>query len=294
MADTSTSSGSFWRRKIAGIPMIYLAGGIVAILAIVAFRMRNTNSDSDTVDQPMETDQNSDSDAASDYDTAFDQSVADYSGFTAKGSVTAAPADNTGATSEPVVETNETWLAKAVQWNITKGVSAGAAQSALQAYLNGSNLTHDQGTIRDNTVKEFGLPPDPPSSTNATPNPPTAATPSPIARRQGPLARNHKVMNTSENTYAKLAALYYPTADATSIALIRRANVGKLVGDGPFAIGTLVRIPQYVAPKYYTSTKKTDTLKEIAAKNGISQDGVRALNPGMKFPVKSGTRVRVK
>ena len=287
MSDTNSNpptGKSFWRRRVAGIPVIYLAAGIVAILAIVAFRMRNTNADTTMAeDVPMEADQNSEADQ---FDTAYDAS---YAQFSTKGSITAVPAES--ANQDSVVETNETWLSKAVAWNIQKGVSAGTAQNALQAYLSGADLTATQGVIRDNTVKEFGLPPDPPSMTNPTPATPSA---SDIPRRQGPLARTHIVKNASENTYAKLAALYYPTADSTSIALIRSKNVGRLASDGPFAVGTGVRIPQYVVPKYFMSTKKVDTAREIAAKNGISDDAIRALNPGAKFPVKSGTRVRVR
>ena len=233
---------------------------------------------------PTETDQNPDAD----FDTKYDQSAADYTGFVAKGSITAAPADK--ADSEPIVETNETWLAKAVQWNIGKGVSAGLAQSALQTYLAGTDLTLEQGQIRDNTIKEFGLPPEPPFRTNATPSPSQQI----IARRQGPLPRRHVVTNTADNTYAKLAALYYPTSDATSVALVRNANRGRLATDGPFSVGTTVQVPAYTAPKYYTATKRTDTPSEIGAKNGVSASQIIALNPGMKFPVKSGTKVRVK
>lgn len=279
-----TPAGSIWRKRVAGIPMIYLAGGIVAILAIFAFRTMRAPDNAAEPDVPAETEQNPDAD----FDTKFDQSAADYSGFVAKGSITAAPADK--ADSEPIVETNETWLAKAVQWNIGKGVSAGLAQSALQTYLAGSDLTLEQGTIRDNTIKEFGLPPEPPFRTNATPTPAQQI----LARRQGPLPRRHIVTNTADNTYGKLAALYYPTADSTSVALIRNANRGRLTTDGPFAVGTAISMPIYSAPKYFTATGKIDTAKEIGAKSGVSSSQISALNPGMKFPVKSGTRVRIK
>lgn len=94
--------------------------------------------------------------------------------------------------------------------------------------------------------------------------------------------------------YAKIASIYYPSSDKTSVDLLRNANRGRLVTDGPWRVGTYVQVPKYVTPKYYMSTKKTDTEAEIAAKNGISRPSLRALNPGMKFPVKAGTRVRVR
>ena len=283
MAETSTAKPSIWRRKIAGIPVIYLAGAIVGVLAIIAFRMRNTNAETPMAnDVPMETDQNTEADT---FDTNYDAS---YAAFQTKGSITAAAPET--ATQEPVVETNESWLAKAVQWNIKKGVTAGTAQNALQTYLSGSDLTVEQSTIRDNTIAEFGLPPDPPSRTSATPN---AATPT-AARNQGPLPRAHRIESASDNTYAKIASIYYPSSDKTSVDLLRNANRGRLVTDGPWRVGTYVQVPKYVTPKYYMSTKKTDTEAEIAAKNGISRPSLRALNPGMKFPVKAGTRVRVR
>lgn len=278
---TVPTKGSFWRRKIAGIPMIYLVGAIVGVLAIVAFRMRNTNAD-DTMaaDVPMETDQNSEADQFDDkYNTSYDA-------FTTKGSISAADPGQT--TQEAIVETNETWLAKAVPWNIKKGVSAGTAQNALQAYLAGSNLTMEQSTIRDQTIAEFGLPPDPPSRTSATP------TTTPTARNQGPLPRYHKIESTSDNTYAKIASIYYPSSDTTSVTLLRNANKGRLVTDGPWKIGATVYVPKYVVPKYYISTKKTNTATEIAKKNGISTASLTALNPGVKFPVKAGTKIRVR
>ena len=281
MVEPPATKTSIWRRKVAGIPVIYLAGAIVGVLAIIAFRMRNTNAETPMADNvPMETDQNTEADT---FDTNYDAS---YAAFQTKGSITAAAPET--ATQEPVVETNETWLSKAVQWNIKNGVTAGTAQNALQTYLAGSSLTAEQAVIRDNTIAEFGLPPDPPYQTSATPK----ATPS--ARNQGPLPRYHKIESTSDNTYAKIASIYYPSSDKTSVDLLRNANRGRLVTDGPWRIGTTVSVPKYVIPKYYTSTKKTNTAKEIASKNGISTASLTALNPTVKFPVKAGTRIRVR
>lgn len=270
---------SFLRKRVAGIPVAYLLGGGVVVLAVVAWRMKSTSGE-DTDDIPMEEEQNQD--ARIDLDTGQG-----YDAFVAKGSITAAPApkpeDNTPE------ETNNTWLKKAVEWRVSQGASAGTVQNALQAYLAGAQLSAAQGAERDRAVKQFGLPPDPSEKTNAISAPISA----PIARSQGPLPRYHKVTNSSDDTFVELAKIYYPTADRTSVTLIAEQNRYRLVGSGPFKPGTQVKVPAYRAPKYYTSTKKTNTLSEIARKNGLSKSNVQAFNPGMKFPLKSGTRVRV-
>ena len=271
------------RKKVAGIPVVWVAGAGVAVLAVYAYRTHANTDQSTNQDQQGDTSDDPDSQAAAidqKYQTSYDQ-------FTTKGSVSAAPPGDT--TQEPEVETNTSWLKKGIQWQISKGVSAGVAQSALQTYLSGSNLTYDQAQIRDAVIKEFGLPPDPPDKTN-NPDQPKVAD---VGKAQGPLPRTHIIKGTADNTYAKIATLYYPSGDTASVTLLANANRTKLTGSGPWKVGTGVYVPKYSVPKYYTSTKKTDTLKEIAAKNGVSQASVRALNPGMKFPVKSGTRVRV-
>lgn len=273
---------SFLRRKVAGIPVIYLLGAAAVALAVLAWRMQNApDSDvepgaeaaSDAV--PMETVQNN-----SDVNT-------DYDGFVAKSSITAAPAEK--VEEEKPEETNAQWLKKSVEWRVSQGASGGTVQAALQAYLSGATLSVEQGAERDKAIKQFGLPPDPPEKTGTAVAAPVIAP----AKSQGTLPRYHKVVNTNDDTFADIARIYYPTYDATSVTLIANANRGRLVGSGPFKAGTSVYVPKYAVPKYYTSTKKTNTASEIAKKNGISVSALTALNPGMKFPLKSGTRVRV-
>ena len=273
MADEPSTS--FLRRKVAGIPVMYLLGAVAIVLVVIAIRMKPSASTDDgatSEDVPMETIQNDSVDGS-------------YDGFVAKGSIVAAPPekpeDNTPE------ETNASWLKKAVEWRVQNGASGGTVQAALQAYLAGSALSAEQGAERDKAIQQFGLPPYPPDST-ATKDAPLVP-----ARAQGPLPRSHTVTNANDDTFAEIAKLYYPTSDRTSVDLLRRNNYNRLVGDGPFRPGTTVWVPKYTTPKYYTSTKRYDTEAEIAKKNGISRPQLRALNPGLKFPVKSGTRVRV-
>lgn len=278
---------SFLRKRIAGIPVLYLAGGAAVVLAVIAFRMRQSEDPSEdgvspSTDVPTEEIQN-------DMVNAADGT--NYDPFVAKGSITAAPADQVTPDPPKVEETNEDWLKKGVQWQInTKGQSAGVAQEALQAYLRGSQLSIAQGAIRDSTIKEFGLPPDPPDRTSTAPAPGPTLAP---AKSQGPLPRYHKVINTNDDTFAKIARIYYPTYDDTSVDLLEKANVGRLANAGPFRAGTTVYVPKYNVPKYYTATEKTDTAAEIGKKHGVSALAIQRMNDGMKFPVKKGTRVRV-
>lgn len=277
--DAPTTGPSIMRRRVAGIPVVYLAAGGVIILAIVAWRMRTANdAPADNTDVPMDEAQN---------DTANDEiDSAGYDAFTAKTSITAAPPEKEDPIE--VVETNDTWLRKVVEWRVSQGASAGMIQEAIQAYLSGAQLSISQGEERDKAIKQFGLPPDPPDTTS------TIGPSSTPAKSQGPLPRGHVVTNGNDDTYAKIAAIYYPSNDTTSVALIANANMTKLVGSGPFKAGTVVWVPKYSVPAYYTSKgKKDDDATEIGKKNGISASRVLTLNPGLKFPVKKGTRVRV-
>ena len=45
--------------------------------------------------------------------------------------------------------------------------------------------------------------------------------------------------------------------------------------------------------RYYLTTAVTRTAESIAAKNGVSTDDIRRLNPGLLYPVNMGVRVRV-
>ena len=276
MAD---GQSSFLRRRVAGIPVLYIFGAVAVVLAVLAWRMRDApepDVPSSGSDVPMETQQNDP-----------DAELKAYEGFVAKSSITAAPAEKP----DDVIpeETNATWLKKAVEWRVSQGASGGAVQAALQAYLSGATLSIEQGAERDKAIKQFGLPPEPPEKTG-TVNSPTPIAP---AKSQGVLPRYHRVVNTNDDTFVEVARIYYPTYDKSSVDLIRRYNYGRLVGTGPFKPGTTIYVPKYNVPKYYTSTKKTDTAKEIAKKNGLPVNALYALNPGMKFPLKSGTRVRV-
>lgn len=285
------------QKRIAGVPVIYIAAAAAVILAIVAWRMKSIDSTTTEEDtgEPA-----GDSAPIGDVSGSGDAGVeaGDVYPQLPTGTVTTPPVttpiDGTGGTNASI-ETNEEWLKAAAFWLANeKGISAGTAQAALQKYLDGSSLSYTEGQYRDAAVKQFGFPPD------LTPTPVTGAKPAPakIARVQGPLPRAHYIETTGDDSYGELARLYYPThggATEANIDLIQAANP-QLPQSGPFKIGTRVNIPAYRAPKYFTATKTANTLAQIAAKNGVSQEAVRRLNDGatrVTFPARVGTRVRV-
>lgn len=277
MADAVPTS--FLRRKVFGrIPMLYVLLGGAVILAVVAWRLKpatapqdNTATDSAATDAPPE---------ISDLTPNVDNS----GGFVAnpQPAQPAAPG-NAG------IEDNQTWYRKGVEFLVQHGEDSSNAETALSKYLEGEQLSYAEGQLKNKVVLEYGPPPEyfKPGGTQGKPSDP--------ARQQGPLPRNHIVKGPNDDTYADLARLYYSNASAANIALIKAENTPNgLSGDGPWPVGTSVRIPKFIDPVYFTSTKRDNTLSEIASKNGRSTADIQTLNPGMKFPVKPGTRVRVK
>lgn len=281
MADGAPVSTGFLRKKIFGkIPVIYVLGVFILILAIVAYRMK-ANEPTDATDTPAATDEASDSTDV--------LATGDTDSLATGGTVVAPPASNPVVGNDAISD-NQTWLRKAVEFLGSQGVGAGNAQVAMQAYLNGDNLSNQQGVWRDKAVKQLGLPPE---AFNAGTT--LGKSPAP-AKRQGPLPRTHKVVGPNDNTYAKLAQLYYNSGSAGNVAFIKAANTPNSSlgdGNGPFAAGSMVKIPKFVTPVYYKSTSKINTAREIADKNHISVNDLTILNPTLHFPVKSGTRVRV-
>lgn len=174
MSDQPTvSSASFFGRKIGGIPVLYLVGGFVVVLVVIAWRMKpSTVASEDAATQP---------EFAS--DTIRTESI--YPPLPL-GTVTAPP-QGTGATTpdsgNASIETNTDWLKAGVEFLVSKNESPGAAQAALTAYLDGEDLSADQARMRDLAIKEYGLPPDPgsvgktlPDTPAPDPNTPTAPT----------------------------------------------------------------------------------------------------------------------
>jgi hypothetical protein len=263
----------FLSRKIIGVPLLYWLAIFVLILAYVAYRMRSAPSDVPETADPSLAPENA------------DESAASYDGFTAQPT----PTYSSGVAPSTTVETNESWAKKATEFVGASGLATyGDAQLAIQKYLNGDQLSFKEGQIRDAAIKQFGAPPEPVTVGGTDPKPVAAVT----AKRQGTPPIYHTIKGAADNTYSELSQLYYGTIANDRIDLLQAANVSR-GKSGPWPVGTRMMIPAYHAPKYYTSTKTINTLKEIAAKNSTSVTVLRILNDGIKDTLKTGTKVRV-
>lgn len=149
------------KKKIVGVPVLYLAGASVIILAIVAWKMKPNLTSAVTSGDGTET-----ADGAPDAGGDPNGTTSDpYASLRTNGTVTTAPVDTTNAPG--VVTTNEEWLKTATQ-AIADSTSTTPldAQQALQAYLNGDKLTSAQQAIVNLAIVKAGQAPD-------TPAPPT-------------------------------------------------------------------------------------------------------------------------
>jgi LysM repeat protein len=272
----------FLKKKVAGVPVIYLLAAGVLVLAIVAYRLRNdsANTDPDPAATAVTTDDTADATTDSLTDggtvpTFAANPVPTYADSTSSD-------DNT--TGNTTIDTNDQWLKKSVEYFVAQGDSAGTVTAALQKYLNGDQLSFDEGAIRDKAVRQFGLPPDGFAQGG------TSAQVKKVTTFPG----THTVQGTTDNTYHKLAGLYFTDNDQWFDAL-QAANVSKLGNtDGPFPVGTKVTIPAFASVRYYTTTKSTNTATEVAKKNGISSAQLNTLNDGVHSPYPVGTKLRVR
>lgn len=263
------------KRKVAGIPVLYLALAAVILFAAYAWK-------TGTIAGPGD-------DVAADADSTGDEAGGDATGnsqptFTANPSSPVVTPDES-ITDPVVVDDNDKWRKRSVAWLIAGGyATAGNADNAISKYLNGETLSYDEGKLRDAAIKQYGLPPEPPAGA------PTAA--KPATRQFTHFPGVHTIQGASDNSYTELTQLYYGRTDSEAVDLLQSKNPS-LGHAGPWPVGTKVNIPAYTPPKYYKATAARRTAAQLASANGISQGTLADLNDGMKFPVKVGTRVRV-
>lgn len=266
-------------RRIGGLPVWQwglLVG--VAVLAVVAWRMKSAQ-------EPAESELSPQDEPSAEFGVSGSDggSITDTGGFSANDSPFIPP-----LTVNPTfsTDTNDKWARRAIEWLSANGSSPGVAHAAIYAFINGDQLSYDQGALRDKAVSQFGWPPEEvlPGGTSLMP-----------AKRQfAHPPGTHVVKNSNDNTYGEIANLYYGSAAQQSLSLL--ANANKSLGtSGPFAPGARVYVPVLVAPKYVIARRPGyDEKGEIASKNSISIKSLEILNPGMHFPVKDGARVRVR
>lgn len=273
------------QKKVAGVPVIYLAGAAVIVLAIVAWRMKPSTDFSDSEGQVQ-----GESEGGSDLPTEGDP---DYSGLETNGSVTVVQ-QPTQTTPDKVEKTNEAWVREGAEWAVTaeaqgKGVvtSGTAALAALNKFVYGEDLSYEQKSIVDAVIREKGQPPEAVSGTG------NIITDAPAKTQFNPPGI-HTVTGKNDNSYWTLSALYYGSQSQNTIDLIQAANVDKLGFAGNYPPGTKVVVPKYIPPSYYTATKTVHTRKDIASRNGISEAAIEALNNTSQADFKVGAKVRVK
>lgn len=267
-------------KRLFGIPVLYLVIGFVLILAIVAYRMKPSIDEAATDDE---------GDPSEGNPTETGQPL-----FLANPPPVYSTPEPTEETESANTDDNQKWLRRAIEYIATSGIAtADMATVALQKYLNGEQLSIAEGRIRDAAIKKIGLPPEIPTSGGT-------ASPTPIPAPTKPTPKKyiapafHDVTGDTDNTYTKLAKLFYNRTDNASIDLIQSYNVSK-PQKGPFKKGERFWIPAYHAPKYIKATTTMRTATDIIKKNPPlnSLKMLQSLNDGMTFPVKVGTRVRV-
>lgn len=243
---------SWGKRKIAGIPVLYLAIGFVIVLVAIAWNMKSAPK------EPV-------ADVATDSGAVdMDNGSGDLYPAPPVGTVVAAPTpvDTSGNTS---IDSNDEWLRRGVMYLAESGTSPGEAHMALSLYLDGAELSWDQGAMRDKVIRELGMPPYPVLVGGTRPD---------VARRQGAVPRNHTVKNVYEDGASELARLYYNRTDAFAIKAIADANGGQTAWN----VGDSVRIPTLPTPA--TVPAKPPTKPAVPVKP--------AATPARYYTVKSG------
>lgn len=271
-------------KKVGGIPVIYLAGGAVVILAVVAWKLKSVNTGA--VDTSTADDATATAGGLAPTPNPYDTLNPDGDGTVTV--VQGQPTTDTSTT--PVEKTNATWISEGTQWLVAdKGVSGSLAQAALMKEVAGSQKSYDEQQWIDAWYKEGGPPPDGVEGIGTIGNKP--------ATKQIPtLPGYHTVTGNADNTYGDIANLYYGHNEQATYDLVQAANVNKIGTGGPFAVGTKIYVPVYSQPVFYTVPSNVSSMpsKTIASKNGISVDQLTALNNNGKTSWPKNARVRVK
>jgi len=271
------------KKKVVGVPVLYLGAGFVVILAIVAWRMKpaaDTNTDGTNPE---------DGTAGAEGNGQTTGQLAGtgdpYSGFDTNGTVVVQPTPSESPA--PVQDTNDTWLGKAIPYVAsTLKISSGQVQVGLNKYLNGSDLSYDEGRMRDAAIDKFGPPPEGTTGFGQVGS-------QPAQKQFSAFPGKHVVKGSNDNSPMKLAGLYYGSADWTHANFIAAHNVSLGPPATTYTPGTVVIIPGYTQPKYYTVPKGITTFTQVAAKNGTTKEVLQWLNPTFTEPFPSGMKIRV-
>jgi hypothetical protein len=265
----------FARKKVAGVPVIYLAGGFVVILAIIAYKMNPPTSGEES--GPVDETDGSGPDQTG--------GAADYSGLATQGTVTVVQGSTSDA--EVTKATNEDWGRSAVDYLIEANLATPSeAQSAIHKYLEGNDLTFEEGKLKDAAIRKLKLPPEPLVALGSIGL-------QPAQKQFSNFPGKHTVKGSNDNTPTKLANLYYGKSTSPYVLTISAANTTLGPASSNYTPGTVVNIPNYVTPRYFKTTPSTRSASRVAAANGISSATVRALNPNLTEPYALGKQIRI-
>lgn len=274
-------------RKIVGVPVLYIVGAAVAVLAYFAFKMKGSATVSS--DEPVQD------------EAEGDLPLSTQPVFTANPPPAFERSDGSiGST--PDVDTNEKWLRRSIEWvSAHEGLPVDSVRIALQKWLAGEDLSVSEGHIRDAAVNHFGLPPEELPQGGQTAEPPVAVpipdppvvTPTPSFRPPG---RYTTTGTSKDNSWAALARYVYGSGDNDHIDYLQSYNVRNgAPHSGPLPAGLVMWIPVYSRPRYVKATTTMRTAQQLIAKNPPlnSVAMLQELNDELHFPVPVGTRVRV-
>lgn len=270
------------QKKVLGVPVLYLAAGFVTILAIVAWRLKPSADENTPGTNPE------DAEAGADGGQTTGQLAGTsdpYGGFDTNGTVVVQP---TPSEATPGAQpTNDTWLGQAIPYVASMlKISSGTVQVGLNKYLNGSDLSYDEGRMRDAAIDKFGPPPEGTTGFGQVGT-------QPAQKQFSTFPGKHVVKGSNDNTPMKLAGLYYGTADWTHANFIAAHNVTLGPPATTYTAGTTVVIPAYTQPRYYTVPKGITTFSQVAAKNGTTKQALQGLNPTFTEPFPAGMKIRV-
>lgn len=165
-------------KKIAGVPVLYLAGGFVVILAVVAWKMKPAT---DTTPEESPLDGGTD-DAVLDENGHADGSNP-YAGYSGNGTVIVAPQPSPPAeeADDRRPGSNEEWVRQGAEWLVAeKKVNGQAAYVALNKYINSQSRSYTESGWVDQVIAAKGLPPEPFTATGPTSPPSETPAPTPM------------------------------------------------------------------------------------------------------------------
>lgn len=275
---------SLTAKKVAGIPVAYLVLGVVVIALYGALKLKPSapaDTTGDTTPPP---------------DTTGDAPDTSQPVFLATPTIMQPSGVQSSVSSTPMADTDELWKRRAIDWLRQNGYTLDVATSAITKYLNGELLTAQEARARDAAVGQFGIPPESVPGTATEPMPPTVIPTTPnyngSATRQGTPPTVHVVKGKNDDTYGELALLYYGRHGAGGVNNLIHSWNPTL--NQPFPVGTRVTIPRYEPAEWYRANAAHRTAADIARKNGTNVVRIKRLNPDLRFPVRIGTRVRVR